>query len=515
MNDHALLHRYAHEGAQDAFGELVQRHLDLVYSAAKRQVRSPQLAEEVAQTVFVDLARHAAKISPDQPLAAWLYVVTRRTAIDVVRREARRTAREQAAGEIASMNSTVRLWPRVEPLLDEAMASLGDVDRRAVLLRFFENKSLREVGTALGTTDDAAQKRVTRALEHLRAFFLRRGIAVASAALAADLSAHAITAAPAGLSALIAASTPVASVAGAIAWQQAAPTIAMTTTQKIVVAAMFTLALGAGLYEASVIVQLKAELKTLRAESQRALDATRENSARQLAAVEAQLAAERAKTLNALAATDPAMEAALDTWLQNVLILKRLLDKVPASKIPELQLLTANDWLDAAKDLKSGSEVEARRALSKLRLSAKQRFLPSLHAALKRHLEATANQPPTEAMQLAPYIGDPNSLAILQRYGVVSAGQSIGPVDRAGKEQWILREKTTVDDYYDSTLLVGSRGAISAIHVSRFGDEVRDAVKAYQAASNGQRPTAAAQLTPYLRSAIDPAFVQEQLGKVR
>src|SRR5204862_5124889 len=103
--DLTLLARYARQHAEDAFAELVRRHLGLVYSAALRQVRSPQLAEEVAQSVFMDLARHAARLKPNTILTAWLYQVTRRTAIDVVRREARRQLREQIATELNAMTA--------------------------------------------------------------------------------------------------------------------------------------------------------------------------------------------------------------------------------------------------------------------------------------------------------------------------------------------------------------------------------------------------------------------------
>jgi RNA polymerase sigma factor (sigma-70 family) len=103
--DLELLGHYGRERSEDAFAELVRRHLDLVHSAALRQVRSPQLAEEVAQSAFTDLARNARRLAPDTILTAWLYQVTRRTAIDVVRREARRQLREQVASEMTAMNA--------------------------------------------------------------------------------------------------------------------------------------------------------------------------------------------------------------------------------------------------------------------------------------------------------------------------------------------------------------------------------------------------------------------------
>src|SRR5882724_10878904 len=197
--DLQLLARYTRGHAEDAFAEIVRRHLDLVHSAALRQVRSPQLAEEVAQSVFTDLARNARRLAPDTILAAWLYQVTRRTAIDVVRREARRQLREQIATELNAMNATTADWTHIEPLLDDAMQALDETDRAAVLLRYFENKSLREVGATLGTSDDTAQKRVSRAVERLREFFAKRGVTAGASGLVVAISANAVQAAPLGL----------------------------------------------------------------------------------------------------------------------------------------------------------------------------------------------------------------------------------------------------------------------------------------------------------------------------
>src|SRR4029079_976700 len=163
----------------------------LVYSAALRQVRSPQLAEEVAQATFLSLARDANRLTPDTLLAAWLYRVAHRTAANVVRREARRQLREQIATEMNTMNATAADWTHIEPLLDEAMHALDDTDRAAVLLRYFENKSLREIGATLGTSDDAAQKRLGRALERLREFFAKRGVTVGTSGLGVIISVNA------------------------------------------------------------------------------------------------------------------------------------------------------------------------------------------------------------------------------------------------------------------------------------------------------------------------------------
>ena len=259
-----LLHRYTRHDAEDAFAEIVRRHLDLVYSAALRQVRSPQLAEEVAQSAFTDLARQAHRLAPDTVLTAWLYQVTRRTAIDVVRREARRHLREQIATEMNALNATAADWTHVEPLLDEAVQALDETDRAAVLLRYFENQSLREVGQTLGTSEDAAQKRVSRAVERLRDFFAKRGVTVGTSGLAVVLSANAVQAAPVGLAATISTAAALAgttiSTSTALAATQ---TIAMTTIQKAIVGATLAVAVGTGIYQARRASNLGEEVRTL------------------------------------------------------------------------------------------------------------------------------------------------------------------------------------------------------------------------------------------------------------
>ena len=261
--DEQLLADYACAKSQEAFTELVRRHVHLVYSAALRQVSSPQLAEEVSQSVFTDLARAAGNLKPGTILAAWLYQVTRRTAIDIVRRESRRQARERLAVEMAAMNAPTD-WTHIEPLLDDAMDALGETDRAAILLRYFENKSLREVGQSLGTSDDAAQKRVSRAVEQLREFFSKRGVAIGVSGLVVIISANAVQAAPMALVTTISTSvflTGSAFTSTAITITKA---IAMTTLQKTLIATTVAVLAGAGIYEARQALNLREKNETLR-----------------------------------------------------------------------------------------------------------------------------------------------------------------------------------------------------------------------------------------------------------
>ncbi len=274
--DSQLLHDYAQGKSQDAFAELVRRHVNLVYSAAMRQVRSPLLAEEISQSVFADLASAAGKLKADTIVTAWLYQVTRRTAIDVIRRESRRRARERLAAEMAAMNTTTD-WPNIEPLLDEAMEALDETDRAAILLRYFENKSLREVGESLGTSDDAAQKRVSRAVERLREFFSKHGIAIAASGLIVLISANAVQAAPVALVATISAAAIAGTAIHGSTAMAATKAIAMTAFQKAVVTGTAVVVLaGAGTYEVHHASQLGEQAKILHVEQER----LKENQAR-------------------------------------------------------------------------------------------------------------------------------------------------------------------------------------------------------------------------------------------
>jgi RNA polymerase sigma factor (sigma-70 family) len=289
--DMELIARYTRERAEDAFAELVQRHLGLVYSAALRQVRSPQLAEEVAQSVFIDFARNAARLKPDTILTAWLYQVTRRTAIDVVRREASRQMREQIAMQMNATNATADDWTHIEPLLDEAMHALDETDRTAVLLRYFENKSLREVGATLGASENAAQKRLARAIERLREFFAKRGVTAGASGLIVGISANAVQAAPVGLAVTISTAAALGGTAiAASTTATATKVIAMTTLQKTLITVTLTAAVSAGIYEAHNAAMLRTQVRdfhqqqaTLAAENQQ-LSQERDDAVREITA---------------------------------------------------------------------------------------------------------------------------------------------------------------------------------------------------------------------------------------
>ena len=164
-----------------------------------------QLAKDVCQSVFIHLARKAASLREGNALPGWLYRVTVYEAANDLRAELRRRQRETAAMNLAEFEAnSSSVWASVMPFLEEEMGKLGRVDQDALVRRFFRDQSWREVGAALGLTEDATQKRVSRALESLRSHMARRGVKVASGALGAALAAHAVQAAPAGIAPLLA-----------------------------------------------------------------------------------------------------------------------------------------------------------------------------------------------------------------------------------------------------------------------------------------------------------------------
>jgi RNA polymerase sigma factor (sigma-70 family) len=202
--DSELLRRFATTHSEDAFAELVKRHVNLVYSAALRQVNGDEhFAKDAAQTVFTDLARKAGSLSRRENLTGWLYTSVHFAAAKIARTENRRRDREEKFMR-ESINETAPEadWEKLRPTLDDAMHELKETDREAILLRYFENWQFAEVGAKLGLNENAARMRVERALEKLRNIFTKRGITTATA-LASVISANAIQIAPANLAATL------------------------------------------------------------------------------------------------------------------------------------------------------------------------------------------------------------------------------------------------------------------------------------------------------------------------
>ncbi len=203
IDDATLLQRYATEHSEEAFAELVRRHLPLVYAAACRRLEGQtHRAADVSQSVFIALARNARQLSRHPVLTGWLYTATRYAALDAIRAERRRQAREQEASameEISRPESATADWEQLRPFIDQVFDELGEREREALLLRFFQGRPFAEIGTLLGLSEEAARKRVDRALDKLRGSLDRRGLTSTSVVLASVLAAGSAAAVPAGL----------------------------------------------------------------------------------------------------------------------------------------------------------------------------------------------------------------------------------------------------------------------------------------------------------------------------
>jgi RNA polymerase sigma factor (sigma-70 family) len=219
-DDAELLRLYALNRSERAFAELVERNLGLVYHAALRQCHDAHLAQDVAQTVFSDLARKAGGLAQRQALAGWLYTSARYAALRAVRTQRRRQAREQEAlalKELLDDSAADANFERLRPVIDGALHELGERDREAVLLRFFEGRPFAEIARLLAVTEDAARMRVERALEKMRAGLARRGVTSTSAALSAALASQAGAAVPPGTAAAVTAAALASVPAGTVA----------------------------------------------------------------------------------------------------------------------------------------------------------------------------------------------------------------------------------------------------------------------------------------------------------
>ena len=483
LEDQQLLRSYATDGSEAAFGELVARYVNLVYSAALRRTGGDtHLAQDVAQLVFTDLARKARSLPKNVVLAGWLHRATHFAAAQLLRTEHRRQAREQEAVAMNTPDSEPAPdWDRIRPLLDEALDQLNPADRDALLLRFFEQRSLAEVGEALGANEDAARKRVTRALDKLRTDLIRRGVGTTAAVLSTVLSANAIQVAPAGLAATLTS----ASLAGAAAGTAiAGATSLMTmTTLKI---GLVSATVAAAVMAVPLVIQhqaqtrLRGENETLRQQATQLNQSATENvavsptaSTSSSPALSNELFSEllrlrgevtrlrqdsqelaRLKAGNATTAGD-SMTAEVTSWLARVNELKQKLDQRPDLKIPELQFLTPRDWLNVARDAKPDTDAGARLAFNNLRAAGKQAFSPTLLRALNSYVQASGGQLPAEVADLKPYFNPPVDDALLARYQLVRTGKAS---DVPTQNPTVIAEKAQVDADFDSLMSVGLNG---------------------------------------------------------
>ena len=488
-SDAELLRDYAERGDESAFREIVHRHANLVYAAACRQVNSPDLAHDVAQEIFTDLARKAPSLvktlTTGASLLGWLYRSTRFASLNHLRDDRRRQSRErQAMQDFDSSTESTIEWDRVCPVLDEAMADLDDEDRDALLLRYFKNHNFRTIGAEIGVSDDAAQKRVSRALERLRAEFNRRGVKTSAVALSSVLSVNAASVAPIGL----ATSLSTAALAGTTL-ATVTQAIAMTTLQKAILGTTLAVAVGTGLYEAREASNLRNQVQTLRQQqvplagqlqqvqrerdgASRQLTASRDENERlnrnaiELLRLRGEVARLRsdARALTPTAPVAASMDSAAKSWLNRVDQLKNYIELNPNVGIPEFQFLTDREWLvvaDAGLETEHfQKESDYDHAMQSLRIQAEMRFGQLVGSALRKFSAANSDRFPNSPSQLELYCEPTIGETLREHYEIKPA--SILPESVRQniplKFDWFVTRKQRINSNSTSRLAIHNGG---------------------------------------------------------
>lgn len=476
MDVQQLLADYVNNGSEAAFRAIVERYVDLVYGTAVRLVNNDRhRAQDVAQTVFINLARQAKHLSREVKLGGWLHRNTCYVAANNLRGERRRQAREREAMEMNAQ--TDHSEPRLEqlaPLLDEAINELGGVDRTAVLLRFYEKLEFRQVGDALGTSEAAAQKRVSRALEKLQVILKKRTAVCSGTILATALAANAASAAPAGLANTLSA-TALTSVATG--------TGSTSLLFKLMATAKMKTAVVGSVLLASVVAPLLFEY---RGEARvRTLDATlNENSNRlaQLTADNQRLTALLEKNKSPVA--DPGLSEVLKLRnevgrLRNIVPqmtpekatadpesklaarkriyagqverLKNWFETHPSEKIPEMESVDEETWINAVDTLAEDDHFD--RAARIVRVNAEHRVFDILFGALRKYATENRGQFPADVAELRPYFRRPIDDGILQRYEIVRTSSLVSELRPAG--EWAITQKAPINPELDIRLAYG------------------------------------------------------------
>lgn len=514
-----MLAEFARSGSERAFAALVERHLPLVHSVARRHTADPQQAQDIAQTVFVLLARKAGTLGRTCVLPGWLYHTARLTAANVQRADTRRLRREQEAfmQTIPTEPESGHVWRELGPRLEEAMAALGDGDRDALVLRYFQNRSMAEVASALGWTENTAQKRVGRALDKLRKNFARKGIVLTTTAIAGTLAANAVQAAPTGLATTISTGALAGAATTTTAFAAATKAIAMTTLQKITVTAALTVTVGAGLYEAGQAASARAEARTLREQQAplndriAQLERERDDATNRLARLtapsrrdgnSAELLKLRGEVTQLRSAAresdDPIVRQAL-AWKTNVEKMKQLFAEHPEQRVPEMRLLSDQRFFDLARDQDLDSSNGIRRAFSEIRKDAKNAFVPMLQQALNAFINANNGQLPAQASDLKSYFEQPVDDDMLAQYKMLFTGSAADV-----KGNFVMEDRQVIDPEYDYPWQIGPNAygpdasALESAQTKANVQTLAPAITAFAAANGGSEPSNLGQLKPYV-----------------
>ena len=470
-----LLAEFASNGSEAAFREIVSRYLDLVYSTAVRLVSGDtHLAQDISQTVFVDLAQKSESLSREVKLGGWLHRHTCFVAANVLRGERRRQLRERESVEMNAMSNQPDAGvSEVLPLLDEAINQLGTTDRAAVLLRFYERMDFRAVGEALGSNEAAAQKRVGRALEKLQAMLKLRGVSLSAVALGTALASEAVTAAPVGMVVTISSAALSAAAAGTSGTLTLLGFMASTKLKTGLIAVILAASIGTPLWlerqaqaglsaqearlhqQSDQVAQLKADIHRLSGllSQTRKTQLLPDDQFHELLKLrgEVGLLTRSVQELTARAKGEPTgpdeqLASMKAKYAAQVDRLKQWLEANPAEKIPELATVNEDTWLTAVANLVQNNNFA--RSAANLRANAEHRVLSRLWTALQSYGKANGGQFPAEVAQLTPFLEAPIEVAILQRYQIVSASKLIPELQAGG--EWLLTQRAPANAETDT-----------------------------------------------------------------
>jgi RNA polymerase sigma factor (sigma-70 family) len=495
-----MLSLYARTGSEPAFRELVSRYIDLVYSTAFRLVGGDmQSAQDVVQTVFVALADKAGTLPEDVMLGGWLHQHTRFAAGKLMRTERRRQSRERQAAEMNAIEDhTESNLAQVAPVLDEAIGQLDAEDRTAILLRFFERKDFRSVGDALGSSEDAARKRVDRALEKLHILLRHRGATLSAVALGTALATEAVTAAPAGLAGSVAGTALASAAAGGGITATLVKLMTMTKLKFGIISVIAVAGVAAPLaiqyqsqarlreenlvlrQQASQLAQVAAENERLsnlvvQAKSAESLSREQMNELLRLRGEVGHLRRDAQEFVQLKAASSKAQGGASSppepSDPERINQMVRWLNQNPSENTPELKLLSAPDWLKAVRG-KLDTEDDYRRAASELRGYAEaHQLLPVLYGAVKQYAQAQNGRFPTELSQLKSYFTQPIDDAILLRYQILPAANLshlINHPELGLGGEWAITQKAPINEVRDSRLIIGLTNFVLSLETNRW-----------------------------------------------
>jgi len=509
MNEDAhLLHRYAEHGDEAAFTAFVERHVRMIYAIAARRLGSEQHADDVAQQVFLAVARNARRLANHPQLLAWLHATARNAARDTVRRDLRRRQRElraehapQAASLMDSLESD-----GAQRVVDAALDSLDPTARSAVLLRFFEGRPFAEIGDQLGMSENTARMRVERALAKLHQFLARRGFTTSVAAVSSSLASYTACATmPAGVPAIIAAGALAAAKQTAAVGTVSA-FLAFMGKSKIVAAALAAVGVAGVGFGVARLTQPRPNLHQSVAPRVVSTDPEFIRVSQQLAQLRAENQTLRDENRRLHSTAHAAFEADAGSANAKVSRLRDSLKRLPEQAIPEFALLEEDDWY-AAVDGPLESTDDFRRAFSILRSRAEKRFAAIAHPALKAYLDAKGSFPKSST-ELAPFFATPVDGALLLRYRVAPA--STVPNVRMGGD-WILTQVSRIDSELDDHVVIGPSGHGRTSPASQDGTLIQPVVQAFSRAHPGVRPTDPSQFLPYATTPEQRAAIERMM----